>query len=293
MGFKSDLLVLLTLHTFSGINLAMRNLGLHVQWTCGNISAILAHCLSSECTARCRARRQRVALAGIVMQRLTWGLCVSLLCVVQARSEPLSWTSDFEDAECLHDFNGVALHSLLNDLADILDSILLEPTSEAWQRFVEWRAQHGYLVRTRGKELLSRASCEVGKIAVSAACCTLLLNPSLLTQKELVPVLVCVNELEEMLLQSFPADMTPETVFTSRVHSFLHSAWPALRLLDSLVRLGPNFRETHETMRGCTMLQDTHGNEHGFDWKRLKGEVTKALTLITSNPGVTALKAED
>lgn len=196
----------------------------------------------------------------------------------------------FEDADCLTDHDSLSLLALVQEMCDLLDSVIeatlheddsaLSDTVNALNHWGDVRSQ--LLLRLLNTVFFNRMYCEPGKIASIAATCILFLFRSGAER-----AVACVEDVDALL-----SAMTPRGQgFQTRFHTLLRSPWPVFRLLDALVRLYP---ESDSNKLGfCRSYENWNRDPDIFDWPAFKSLATSAVDALVTDEHAHSLHAED
>lgn len=224
------------------------------------------------------------------MRCLCYGLGAGILAVLAAADDlplgPLD-LNPFEDDDCLEVPQADTLLALMNGACDLLEQIAVAPVrGHAWAAFNEWGSQNINLMVSLVGSVLGRPYCEPGKLAWLAMECILLLRTG--TDDGAKEAMDCAAALDEDLLEK----MTPRsTRYATRMHMVLRSPWPALRLLDLLVKLHPENGSTR--MGACRSFQRWNSDPDIFDWPGFKDLLGGAVKAIGEDPSILRLRPSD
>merc|ERR1719424_948628 len=206
----------------------------------------------------------------------------------------------FEDDDCLEAPGAEVLILLMHEMCELLEQVLWSPEDveeaseqlataghvKAWKLFDAWSEENFATMIGLASPVLGRPYCEPGKVAWMAAECLLLMRRN--GQDGAKEALNCAAALDEDLI----AQMTPRTErFNTRLHLVLRSPWPALRLLDLLVRLHPERGSSR--MGACKSFQKWNSDPDIFDWPSFKPMVLKGADFVTDNTELLKLNPDD
>jgi len=217
-------------------------------------------------------------LAAIVLALLTDAQTANYSAPVSLDLEP------FEDDDCLETAGADVLLTLMHDMGNLLEQAVYASDSEAaWSTFDNWAENNTFIMIKLAGSLLIKPYCEPMKIAWMALECILLIRSE---GKE--KALECVEALDEDIL----LQMTPRgSNYVTRFHLVLRSPWPALRMLDLLVRLYP---ETGTTRMGaCRRYHNWQSEPDIFDWPWFKPTLLTMVDSVTMDPSVFDLRPSD
>eukprot|EP00933_Yihiella_yeosuensis_P081410 TRINITY_DN9500_c0_g1_i1.p1 TRINITY_DN9500_c0_g1~~TRINITY_DN9500_c0_g1_i1.p1 ORF type:complete len:937 (+),score=167.32 TRINITY_DN9500_c0_g1_i1:33-2813(+) len=193
----------------------------------------------------------------------------------------------FEDDDCIEAQGADVLMELLQEACDVFDEVLVNVQTNVenpWAAFDTWATKERIDgMHQLAPRVLGRPYCEPGKVAWMATQCIFLLR-----QADPSEAFECAKSLDEDLLEQ----MTPRAQkFTTRLHLVLRSPWPALRLLDLLVRLYPENGSTR--MGACRKHKNWQSEPDQFDWPYFRPTVLAAVNGLSPREKQFELRHQD
>eukprot|EP00927_Polykrikos_kofoidii_P071264 TRINITY_DN67556_c0_g1_i1.p1 TRINITY_DN67556_c0_g1~~TRINITY_DN67556_c0_g1_i1.p1 ORF type:complete len:981 (+),score=123.43 TRINITY_DN67556_c0_g1_i1:141-3083(+) len=200
----------------------------------------------------------------------------------------------FDDADCVEGQNSAMVLDLMNELCDVMDGLTEQNHSaESWATFRRWRSSSGGVLLQLAATVLARPYCEPGKVSLAASTCIMLLDqPGWSSSEQDDQANDCVKDVETLLQDTVPEGAP---IYSTRLHMFLNSPWPAFRLLDTLVVHWPNKSATKamEEMAPCRSHQDGFGAQIEFDWPWFREALNRALSAAKKSMDMFVLDPAD